>query len=110
MNYAMSVEFIESTYRYGALSLAIAYAFLLVATLDLAVALLSMITISAIVVSNMGCMYLYGWELGIIEAICAQSWTCDRGRGVCISAPTFMRTYLSFTVADRSENYFSRIF
>jgi predicted RND superfamily exporter protein len=71
MNYAMSVEFIDSVYRCGAISVGIAVVFMTLATQDVRIVLISMTSIIATVTTTLGTMYLYGWELGIIEAICA---------------------------------------
>jgi len=71
MNYAMSVEFIDSVYRCGAISVGIAVVFMVIATQDLRIVLISMLSIMGTVCTTLGTMYLYGWELGIIEAICA---------------------------------------
>jgi hypothetical protein len=71
MNYAMSKEFNDSVYRCGMISGCVALLFLTIATRDVLVVVISMLSIMATVLTTLGSMYVYGWELGIIEAICA---------------------------------------
>jgi predicted RND superfamily exporter protein len=71
MNYAMTQEFVDSVYRCGAISAVCALVFLVAATQDFRVVTVSMLSICATVITTWGSMWVYGWELGIIEAICA---------------------------------------
>jgi predicted RND superfamily exporter protein len=64
-------EFTRSVYRGIAISLCVALVMLIFSTRNLVIAAMALVSIGAVTCCTIGSMFLYGWELGIIEAICA---------------------------------------
>lgn len=67
----VAMEFEDSVSRGILISICFALLMLLLSTGNAVVALLAVTSISAVTVTTLGCMVLYGWELGLIESICA---------------------------------------
>eukprot|EP00746_Dinoflagellata_sp_MGD_P041083 gnl/MRDRNA2_/MRDRNA2_19925_c0_seq1.p1 gnl/MRDRNA2_/MRDRNA2_19925_c0~~gnl/MRDRNA2_/MRDRNA2_19925_c0_seq1.p1 ORF type:complete len:848 (-),score=172.37 gnl/MRDRNA2_/MRDRNA2_19925_c0_seq1:149-2638(-) len=64
-------EFEDSVIRGILISLSIALVILIVATGNWLIGVLALWTIGSITAFTIGMMFIYGWELGIIEAICS---------------------------------------
>jgi len=64
-------EFEDSVIRGILISLSIALVILIVSTGNWLVGILALWAIGSVTAFTIGMMFLYGWELGIIEAICA---------------------------------------
>jgi len=64
-------EFERAVYRGVAISLVVALVMLTFSTRNVIVALLALLSITSVTMCTIGCMYMYGWTLGVIEAICA---------------------------------------
>jgi len=70
MMYETSNEFSASVFRCGAISASVAFVVLIAATQNLYVALIAKVNIITITASTVGGMYLYGWEMGVLESVC----------------------------------------
>jgi predicted RND superfamily exporter protein len=67
----MSREYIEGLFRGVSISLGVSLIVLLIATGNFIVSLLAFVSLVGIVFCTLGCMWIYGWSIGIIESICA---------------------------------------
>eukprot|EP00928_Gymnodinium_smaydae_P041440 TRINITY_DN28044_c0_g1_i1.p1 TRINITY_DN28044_c0_g1~~TRINITY_DN28044_c0_g1_i1.p1 ORF type:complete len:987 (-),score=171.49 TRINITY_DN28044_c0_g1_i1:6-2945(-) len=64
-------EFEDSVYRGISISVGFAFILLLLSTGNAIVGLLATLTICVVTATTLGAMVAYGWEMGIIESICA---------------------------------------
>jgi hypothetical protein len=62
-------EFVVASIQGSCIALGFGFLVLLLATRNIVMALMSILTCFSIMLSVVGVMYLYGWELGVAEAI-----------------------------------------